>query len=349
MKWRSGCSRGMAVVLMAAMCIAGCSKTGGDETKTTAAIQTVPESTEEKETFKIGFSVQNMESLFPLYLVSGAKHYLDTNNLSEKYELIVMDPGRKADMQLTQVETMISDNIDVLIINPVDTAGSAPCVDAAVEAGIPVITVNTFVENQDKVTAHVGADDTVAGRLQMEAAIKAIGGKGNVAVLHGTLGHSAQVLRWAAYKEVADKYEGVEIVADQEAKWKTDIAQTITENWIQSGREIDAIVCNNDNIAIGAVNAIESSGAHGEIQVVGIDALANAIDLIKKGELYATFDQDAMAQGEWAVRLAIDLINGKTVEDKWIEFTQIDASNVDEFIELAAEREKINSQYTKNQ
>lgn len=295
---------------------------------------------------KIGVSLQNLQSAFPLYMMAGIQSYAE-GEMPDQYEVVILNAEQKADLQVSQVETMISDGAAAIVINPVDKVGSAPCIQACVDAGIPVITVNTMVENQDLVTAHVGADDYEAGTLQMQAALELIGGRGNIAVLHGTLGHSAQVTRWAAYQDVVNATEGAKIVADQDSKWKTDIAQTITENWIQSDMDLDAIVCNNDTIAMGAANAIEASGKTGEIQVVGIDAIADALNMVKSGKISVTFDQNALEQGEWGVRLAIDAIEGKQIEDKFVEFIRIDTDTIEDFLATAEERDAILNKYLK--
>lgn len=297
------------------------------------------------EKIKIGFSVQNMQSLFPLYTAAGAKAYMAKPEIAEKYELMLLDPDRKADVQLTQVESMIAAGCKAIVINPVDKAGSAPAIDACVAAGIPVITVNTKVDNQEKVLAHIGLDDVQAGITQMEYASKLIGYSGNVAILHGTLGHSAQVLRFEGYKSVIDKYSGMKIVAEQETKWKTDLAQTAVENWLQSGLDIKVIVCNNDNIAIGAANAIDAVQKTGQIYVIGIDALATCLELIKAGKIQATFDQDAPMQGELAVKYAIDAIEGRTVSNFEVPLVTIDSSNVDDYLAIAAQRDALNKEY----
>lgn len=335
---------GLSFLMMVSM-VSGC---GGKEAvkEQSATEQTTGAQENSQGKIKIGVSLQNLQSAFPLYMMAGIQSYADSE-MPDQYEVIILNAEQKADLQVSQVETMISDGAAAIVINPVDKVGSAPCIQACIDAGIPVITVNTMVENQDLVTAHVGADDYEAGTLQMQAALELIGGSGSVAVLHGTLGHSAQVTRWAAYQDVVNATEGAKIVADQDSKWKTDIAQTITENWIQSGMELDAIVCNNDTIAMGAANAVEASGKTGEIKVIGIDAIADALNMVQEGKIAVTFDQNALEQGEWGVRLAIDAIEGEKVEDKFVEFIRIDGNTIDDFLATAQERDAILNKYLK--
>jgi len=325
--------------------LAGCREAGtsGTSSGQTEDEQSVTQPSAKKK--KIAYSVQGADDSFTLYMLTGAKYYADQNGLNDIYDIVYLDAAHKADVQVTQVETVIADGADVLVIGPVDSAGSAPCIEEAVKAGIPVITVNSLVDNQDKVTAHVGSDDVVAGNMQMEEAAKLLGGKGNIGILQGTAGHSAVVQRQKGYEETIKEYPDMEIVATQDTQWATDKAQSTTENWIQSGMDIDAIICMADCIALGASNAVEASGMHGQTKVIGINADKEALDYIKADMMDATFFQDGMGQGEWALRLAVDYLEGKTIEDKWIPFELVDGSNIDQFLQSTQEREAILKEY----
>lgn len=307
--------------------------------------ETAKNITEAGDKIKIGVSVQGFKGIFVQYIVAGIYDYLDTNSLRDKVEVIVVDAEDKADKQVSQVETLIADGVQAIIINPVDSVGSSPAVDAAVTAGIPVITVNTTTENQSEANAYVGSDDVEAGRIQMEALAKMIDYKGAVAVIHGAMGHSAQIGRWTGYQEVIAKYPDMSIAIDQTADWQTDKAQSLVENWLQAGTDIKAIAANCDTMAIGAQNAIDGAGLLGKIKVGGMDAISDAMKSIKDDELACTIWQDGIAQGANALRLAIDAAEGKTIEDYFIPYELITKDNLAEYEAKAATRDALNMKY----
>ena len=181
---------GLTFATIALSALTGCNDSNSaaeTSSQGTASTNSAAEASEASgEKIKIGVSVQNLNAAFPLYTMAGVRNYAE-NEMPDKYEVTLLNADSKADLQVSQVETMIADGCAAIVINPVDKVGSAPCIQACVDAGIPVITVNTTVDNQELVTAHVGADDYIAGTLQMQAALELIGGTGKIGVLHGTL------------------------------------------------------------------------------------------------------------------------------------------------------------------
>jgi inositol transport system substrate-binding protein len=151
--------------------------------------------------------------------------------------------------------------------------------------------------------------------------------------MNGGLGHSAQIERTAGYKEVIKKYPDMKIVLEGTAEWDRAKGMALMENWLNSGKKIDAVVANNDEMAIGAANAIINAGKKDQIVVAGIDATPDALQFMKSGKLDITVFQDAKGQGRSAIETAIKAAKGEKVEKfNWIPFQVVTKEKVEEYI-----------------
>lgn len=215
--------------------------------------------------------------------------------------------------QLQQVQNFIGQDVDAIIINPVDTNAVKPIVDLAAKAGIPLVFVNRkpAIPLAGKM-AFVGSDSEQAGRLQMEALAKRMDFKGNVAILLGDLANESTRERTKGVKEVVAKYPGLKVVQEQTAKFTRNDAVDVVSNWMTAGDNIQAIASNNDEMAIGALQAL-GKNADG-ILVAGVDGTPDALQMIKNGKMVASVFQDAKGQGAGAVRTAAKLVKGETVQ-----------------------------------
>lgn len=148
--------------------------------------------------------------------------------------MLEADGQGKAENQIAQVENYITQKVDGIIFNPYDRNGTAPAVDKAVAAKIPIIVVNSQVSNLDKATAYVGSDDVVAGQMEMQLIVDKLGGKGNIVIIHGPNGNSAEISRTEGNKEVLAKNVGMKVLAEQTANWDRAQALTLMENWLQT-------------------------------------------------------------------------------------------------------------------
>ncbi|SPX56179.1 inositol transport system sugar-binding protein [Klebsiella pneumoniae subsp. pneumoniae] len=211
------------------------------------------------------------------------------------------------------MQNFIGQGVDAIIVNPVDTNAVKPIMDQATKAGIPLVFVNRRpqAELTDKM-AYVGSDSILAGRLQMEALAKAMNGKGNVAILLGDLANESTRDRTKGVEEVVAKYPNIKIVQKQTAKFTRNDAVDVVSNWMTSGEDIQAIASNNDEMAIGALQALGKNPNH--ILIAGVDGTPDALQMLKSGKMIATIFQDAKGQGEGAVDAAIKLANGEKVE-----------------------------------
>jgi inositol transport system substrate-binding protein len=157
-------------------------------------------------------------------------------------------------------------------------------------------------------------------------------GKGNIAVIHGPNGHSAEVQRSEGIRQVLGKYPDAKIVLEQTANWDRAQALNLMENWLASGQKIDAVIAQNDEMALGALKAIQAAGKQNDIAVIGIDAIPDALKAVADGKMVGTVFQDAKGQGAMAVDLAVQLAQGKQVShDNYIPFQLVTKDNVASF------------------
>ena len=228
----------------------------------------------------IGISMQGNQSGFIQYITSGMWEYQKNNAADIKLEVVFADDD--AAKQLAQVETFISKKVNAIIINPVDKVQSAVAVDAAADAKIPVFTVNTTTTSK-KVTAHIGSDDVESGILQMDRLISVAGPKARVAYVDAVLGHSAQVGRSEGYGISLKKNPEATLVVHDTGNWSGDESMKLVENWLQSGRQIDAIACMADVQLIGVVTAVKNANMAGKIKLAGMDCDPLIMGYIKEG------------------------------------------------------------------
>lgn len=247
------------------------------------------------------------------------------------YEVTVFDSNQDASTQVSQIEQAVSQGFDGILVEPVSTDGVVPGLIAANDANVPIATIVQKASQQDLAAAYIGGNEVEAGKLQMEQAIEAIGGEGDIAILYGPMGSDAQLARKEGYDAVLAENPNVNVVFDQTANWVTAEALELTENWLSTGTAFKAVVAQNDGMAVGAVQAIENAGKTGEIQVFGIDATADGVAAINSGGLAGTVSQDTAGIGELGVETMIKLINGEDVEPEvltqaeWITKDNVDS------------------------
>ena len=221
----------------------------------------------------------------------------------------MVDAGDDAAKQTNDIEDLISRNVSVLIVNPVDSDAVAPAVQNAVSKGIKVISVDRVV-NGVEVDCQIASDNAAGAKMATEYLIELIGEKAKVAELEGVPGASATIDRGAGFHEAADK--ALDVVASQTANFNRAEGMTVMENILQSSGDIKGVFAHNDEMALGAIEAIAASGK--DIKVIGFDATDDAVAAVKAGRMAATIAQKPDLMGVTAVQTAIKLMNGDTVE-----------------------------------
>jgi inositol transport system substrate-binding protein len=278
--------------------------------------------------YRIGVSIARVDDNFMTYVRSGLEDAAKKENVQIQFEDAQGDVVR----QLNQVQGFINQKVNAVIVLPVDTAATANITRAAVEAKTPLVYVNRHPDERvlPKGVVTVASNDIEAGQLQMRYLAAKLGGKGTLAIIMGDLAQNATHDRTEGVKQVLKDYPGIKIVEQQTAEWQRSKGMDLTSNWLLAGTRFDAIVANNDEMAIGAAMALQQGGkAKGEIAIVGIDGLPDGLAAIKHGMLIASVFQDPKAQATAAVQAAIKMIKGEPVEtDVWVPFQLITPEQV---------------------
>lgn len=228
-------------------------------------------------------------------------------------ELVIVSAQEKADVQLGQIENFVSQGMDGIIVLPQDTDATDPITEAVTKAKIPLVFVNRRPANLSPTIPYVGSNSLISGQLEMEELARLADHKGNVAILQGDPSQEAAQLRTQGCKEIVAKYPDMKVIREQAGNWQRDKGLQITENWIQSGDDINIICANNDEMALGAIQALKAAGKLDKVLVGGVDATQDALAAMKAGELEVTVFQDAAGQGGGGVDAIIKLYNGEEV------------------------------------
>ncbi len=294
-----------------------------------ATEEAVEEEAPAAEAIKVGVLMKTMSDTFSNKLGESIKAYA-----AEAYadvELYLMDGQADVAKQISQAEDLIAKQVDVIVLNPQDADGSAQVLDLAAEAGIPVIEVNTETVRTDYVS-YVGSNDVMAGEIMGNFVMEQLGeAGGQYAVLEGEIGQSAQILRAQGIANTIQANDSYECVAQLTANWQRDQAMSTTEDWLGKYPDLKAVICHNDDMSMGALQAAEAQGR--DIVIIGTDAIPDALAAVKEGRLEGTVLQDAATQASTAVDVAVKVAKGEEVEPKYdVPFQLITIDNVDDFI-----------------
>lgn len=250
-------------------------------------------------------------------------------------QLVFADGKEDPAVQLSQVETFAAQNVSALIVWAVNTEAAAPYNQTARNAGIPLVYLNRKPQQmpQEKGFAFVGSKDEEAGRLQAAYIGSLLQGQGSAAILIGQLGNEGALARTKAVKQtLQSSYPRINIAREQNGDWYRDRGLAIMENWLNSGTRIDAVLANNDDMALGALMAVEEAGLAGSILIAGIDAVPDALQAVAAGRLACTVFQNASGQGQTALQTAYDMALNKPYRPlSWIPFRLVTKENVKEF------------------
>nr|WP_288916123.1 sugar ABC transporter substrate-binding protein [uncultured Pseudomonas sp.] len=282
---------------------------------------------------KIGVSMSQFDDTWLTYL----RESMDSKakSLPDGVTLQFEDARSDVVKQLSQVESFISQKVDAIIVNPVDTAATQRITKAAVAAGIPLVYVNRRPDDL-KLPAGVvtvASDDLEAGRMQMQYLADKMSGKGNIVILLGDLANNSTTNRTKGVKEVLAKYPDIKIEQEQTGIWSRDKGMTLVNDWLTQGREFNAVVSNNDEMAIGAAMALKGVGKEkGSVLIAGVDGTPDGLNAVKKGEMAVSVFQDAKGQADGSIDTAVKMVKKQPVEQAvWVPYRLITPENVDQF------------------
>ncbi|MAN55029.1 MAG: sugar ABC transporter substrate-binding protein [Paracoccus sp. (in: a-proteobacteria)] len=288
----------------------------------------------------IGVSMALFDDNFLTVLRNGM---IEQAEAMDGVDIQVEDAQNDVARQLDQIKNFVASGVDAIIVNPVDTSATQAMSDAAEQAGIPLVYVNRQPVNVDTLPdnqAFVASDERESGTLETVEIcdILAAAGKdpANVYIMMGELSNQAAVQRTQDIDDViANDQCAVElnVIDRQTANWSRDEAQDLMTNWLSTGEPFDALISNNDEMAIGAIQAMKASGiAMEDVVVGGIDATQDALLAMAAGELDVSVFQDAAGQGAGALDAALKLARGEDVDQKvYVPFQLVTPENMTEF------------------
>lgn len=368
---RSLLLRHLALVGVASLALAGCTNTGEEEDPTTDSAAAADDGGEESADSGAGSNdsaaqtVREQEGaagegctiddygVEPLELEgatvgfsqsepdTAAFRAAETESIREAAEevgvgeLIVTNANNELPKQISDIQDMLNQGVEFLIVAPVNSDGLDPALDAAKEAGVPVLTIDRKVTNEpcSDYIAFLGSDFYDQGQRAADAMNEVTGGEGKVAILLGASGNNVTDNRNAGFKDkVESDYPGLEIVAEQTGNFARDEGQSVTEQLLQSNPDITAIYAHNDEMGLGAVTAVKAAGLlPGEdIKIVSIDGTRNAVQGIVDGEINAVIESNPRF-GPLAFETAQKFYDGEAIpEDVIIQDNEYNADNAEE-------------------
>jgi inositol transport system substrate-binding protein len=286
---------------------------------------------------KIGVAMSLFDDVWLTTLRNGMQSYAKTlGDVKLNFE----DARGDVAIQRNQVQNFIASKVDgILVATLVDPTAGPAISKAAQEAGIPLVFVNNAPMNVDSLPdgqAFVGSDDLEAGTLQAEAVCKLLGGKGKALLMLGQVGTTGSLFRTQGVHDVFKRAgcSGMEILQEQTADYMRLPAIDLMNDWLTAGLKFDAVIANNDEMALGAIQALKAGGVPlDKVVVAGVDATQDALTAVKAGDLDVTVFQNAPGQGRLAIDVLLKLIKGETVEKKnLVPFELVTKENVDKYL-----------------
>lgn len=264
---------------------------------------------EKDEAIKIGLSISTLNNPFFVSLKEGA----EAEAKAAGAEIIVVDAQNDSAKQVSDIEDLIQKGIDVLLVNPTDSAAVTAAIESANSSDIPVITVDRSADGGE-VVAHIASDNVAGGQMAGDFILEKLGNKGKVVELEGIAGSSAARERGEGFHKSIDAVSDITVVAKQAADFDRAKGLSVMENILQANKDIQAVFAHNDEMALGAVEALQAAGLK-DVLVVGFDATEDAVKAVEAGTMAATVAQKPNVIGEQGVKTAVKVAAGEKVDE----------------------------------
>ncbi len=277
---------------------------------------------DDSSTYKIGAAVYGLKAEYMRLWTTALERHPDVVNGT--IEITVFDGQYDASVQQSQFETMATQGFDGIIFVPIDIEAGAAAVATADAEGIPVVGSNTRV-NSNKLASYVGSNDVLSGEMEALSVLESMNGKGNVVIIEGPIGQSAQIERREGNMKALEKYPDVKLLEMQTANWSRAEALDLMENWLNAyPGQINGVIGQNDEMALGAIQAIEQAGLDiDDFPVAGIDGVTDAMLAVKENKMVSIL-QDATAQAQGALDVLMGRIVGADYVPKADVWSEID-------------------------
>jgi len=277
---------------------------------------------------QVAFLISNMSNEFMQGLVSsvemaGTERGVEVTSFSADFDFA---------KQVSQIETAVNQGFDGIIVDAAQAEAVVPAIKYAQEAGIPIITLHEDA-TEGVADAFVGVNFVQGGQMKMEQCVKDLGGEGDIAIMYGGMGHEAQILISAGYYPVLEANPGINVIFEDTGNWAAEDAAALTESWLASGKALDAIVCNNDGMAVGVISVLRAADLAGKIKVYGLDAASEMLTYISEGYANATILTDRDGEGRAGIDIIIKMVNGEPYDKLvLIDMILITPENVKDFM-----------------
>lgn len=269
---------------------------------------------EEGKVIKIGAAVYGLKGEYMrLWSTALERHPAVVDKM---VEITIFDGNYDASVQYSQFETMVSQGYDAILFVPIDIEAGVAAVDIAAASEIPVVGSNTRVKS-DKLYSYIGSDDVVSGGMEAQYVVDGIGGSGNVVIIEGPIGQSAQIERRKGNLQILEQNPGVQLLEMKTANWSRAEALSLMEDWLNAyPNQINGVIGQNDEMALGAIQAIKQAGLSvDDFAIAGIDGVTDAMYAVKNNEMTSIL-QDAVGQAQGALDLALRAVIGDEYEPK---------------------------------
>ncbi len=318
----------LTMTCIASLVLTGCGAKTNTTTEPTKTETPTEAATDAKDGYVIGLSMNTQTNPFFVDVKDGVQKAADEQGIT----LYITDAQDDPTIQMKDIENLITKKPDAIIIDTCDSDAIVASVEACNEAGIPVFTMDRQSNGGD-VISHIGYDAIKSGKIAGQYLVDTLGGKGKIVEIQGIMGTNVAQNRSAGFNEIISANPDMEIVSTQVADFDRAKAMSVMENILQANPEIDGLYAANDEMLLGALEAIEAAGRLDEITMIGCDAIDDTLEALKAGKVEATIAEPPFFLGKAILNTAFDHLEGKTVEKSIIlDNNLVTKDNVDALV-----------------
>lgn len=321
----------LTMTCIAALVFTGCgTKKAETPNKTDSATpgETATQPEDGKDGYVIGLAMNTQTNPFFVDVKDGVQKAADEHGI----KLLITDAQDDPAIQMKDIENLITKKPDAIIIDTCDSDAIVSSVEACNEAGIPVFTMDRQ-SNGGEVISHIGYDAIKSGQIAGQYLVDTLGGKGNIVEIQGIMGTNVAQNRSAGFNEVIAANPDMKIVSTQVADFDRAKAMSVMENILQANKEIDGIYAANDEMLLGALEAVEGAGRIDDIVMIGCDAIDDTLEAMKAGRIEATIAEPPFFLGKAILNTAFDHLEGKEIEASvTLDNSLVTQENVDELV-----------------
>jgi inositol transport system substrate-binding protein len=296
------------------------------------------ESDNKAKKYVIGFAAKSFQDPFTSWQAQTVKKFAQQSY--PDFDIKLLDSEGAVEKQTNLMENFLSQKVALVIVQPLDAQALIPAIDKAYSMVPPIPVINLSLKIDDQNSISLESDPILEGRLMGDYAAKKLPQGAKVAILEGEPGNLAAASREKGILEGLKARPDIKVIADLTSHWRRDNAMSITEDWLQAYPQIDAILCHNDDSALGAIEALKARSKAGKVMVLGVDGLPESLKAIESGLMTGTVVQQVVDQAKTTLEVAAKLLKGEKVERHIQipgELVTKDNNNVQKWIDIEKE------------